>query len=51
MHVPIYTMPTMRQVQQRIQEGDYIFPLILRMFICISLLLSIIVIFLQFVWQ
>ena len=49
MHIPTFNIPTIRQVQQFIPQGDYVFfPLILRIHICVFLLLSIIAIFYVF---
>ena len=44
-HKPTFKMPTIRQVQQLIQQGIMLFLLILRMLICILPLLGIIIIF------
>ena len=49
MHIPSFKMPTLKNIQQLIQQGDFPFPLIYRMLIYIFPLLSIIVIFLCFV--
>ena len=50
-HMASYRRPTIKQVWQLIQQGDYAFPLILRMLTNIFILSSIIFIFMQFVWQ
>ena len=51
LHIPCFKMPSIRHVQQLIEHGDYAFSLDLKKHINIFLLLSIIIIFLEFVWH
>ena len=51
MHIPSFKMPTLKTVQQLIQQGDYAFSIDLQDAYYMFPLLSIIAVFLRFVWH